>query len=376
MKPSNTNEIKNSVPIYVVIGTRAQFIKVAPMLRMMIDQGIEYQLIYTAQHTETIEEILDVYNLPAPDKILYHREEANTRELFAKWFKSMLFTSIFKARKVLPERGIVLTHGDTFTTWLAAIMGRLAGCKVCHLESGLRSFNIFEPFPEEISRIITFLLSNVYFCPGQWATNNLRHFRGKKVDIKINPMYDGVQYALKHTSTKKFDFFSEKFVIFSVHRYENIFGERLTEQIIPLMKAVAKKTKVVVTMHPTTRKRLQALNLYDELNATPNIVLHERFNFLDWIVVCNKAEFIFTDGGSNQEELSYLGVPTLLLRKTTERKEGLDQNIVLSKLDKNIIDDFVKNYTKYRTKPLKLDQSPSQIIIDYLKENMLYENRK
>ncbi len=355
------------IPIYVTIGTRAQFIKIAPMLRKMIDQDLHYELIYTAQHQETIDEILKVYKLPKPDKVMYERDEANTRRKFAIWFFYMLYQTLFKFKKWLPKRGYLLTHGDTFTTWLSALMGKLAGCEVCHLESGLRSFNLLKPFPEEISRLITFKLTDVYFCPNNWAMNNLRRYKGKKINMKINPIYDGVVYALKHPSTKNFYFQKKKYAVVSIHRYENIFTSRLTETIIPILTRISQKIQLVITLHPTTRERLKSIDLYDTLDKNKNIILHKRFDFLDWINICNKADFIITDGGSNQEELSYLGIPTLLFRTETERKEGLGKNIILSKLDNNVVNDFIENYEKYRKEDIKEKPSPSQIIIDYLK---------
>ncbi|MBN2016438.1 UDP-N-acetylglucosamine 2-epimerase [Candidatus Dojkabacteria bacterium] len=357
--------------IYVVIGTRAQFIKVAPMLRMMLDQNMKYELIFTAQHQETIDEILKVYRLPKPDKVLYKYTEANTRFRFARWFLNIFFKVIFQSKKYLPEKGYVLTHGDTFTAWLAALMGKLAGCKVCHLESGLRSYNIFKPFPEEISRLITFTLSDVYFCPNAWAVNNLKKFKGEKINMKENPMYDGVVYAIKNPSKKTFPFQKKKYAIVSIHRYENIFSSRFTEEILPQLKEISRSIHLVFTLHPTTRERLKSLNLYKKLEKDKNIELHERFDFLDWIRVCNESEFVITDGGSNQEELSYLGVPTILFRTETERKEGLGENIVLSELKPGIINNFVENYKKYK-RPFKTTKiSPSQTVINYLKKYRL-----
>jgi UDP-N-acetylglucosamine 2-epimerase (non-hydrolysing) len=241
------------VPIYAIIGTRAQFIKVAPLLRMMLDQGINYKLIYTAQHKETIGEILDVYQLPAPDKVLYKYEEAKTRKLFMKWLFAMAKITLFESKKILPVRGIVLTHGDTFTTWIAALMGKLAGCKVAHLESGLRSFNLLEPFPEEIVRLVTFILSDVYFCPGDWAVSNLKRFRGKKVNTLLNPIYDAIQFALNNYPKKDFDFQQKPYVVVSIHRYENIFTNRFTDTILPILEDIAKDKVLVFTLHPTTK---------------------------------------------------------------------------------------------------------------------------
>ena len=248
---------QKETPIYVIIGTRAQFIKVAPLLRMMTDQKMKYELIYTAQHQETIQEILDVYKLPPPDKVMYRYTEAMTKKLFMRWFFFVFWQMIFHPKKWLPRKGIVLTHGDTFTAWMAAIMGRLAGCRVGHLESGLRSFNLFKPFPEEISRIITFIFSNIYFCPNQWAVDNLKRFRGVKVNLKMNPIYDAVMYAIKNPSRTEFDFQKSNYAIVSIHRYENIFSDRFTKFIIPKFKEISDKVPLVLTLHPTTREQLK-----------------------------------------------------------------------------------------------------------------------
>lgn len=358
--------MKTNKPIYIILGTRAQFIKMAPIMYEMKKQSLPYTLIYTAQHRENVQEILDIYGLRKPDLNIYDGDESSTMSKGFKWMLDMLFKSLFKAKKYLPEKGIVLTHGDTFTAWLAALMGKRAGCKVGHVESGLRSFNIFSPFPEEISRLITFRLSDIYFCADDWAVNNLKKYKGEKINVGANTMLDGVKFAVDSEKKTDFDFQKEPYVLVSIHRYENIFKDRFTEVIIPYLKEISKKHKLVITLHPTTRERLKELNLFDELNKEKNIVLHKRFDFIDWINVCNDAEFVISDGGSNQEELSYLGVPTLLFRDHTERKEGLGENIVLSMFDKEVIDEFVEKFKKYRREPLFAEVHPSEEIVENL----------
>ncbi len=360
---------KNRFPIYAIIGTRAQFIKMAPVLYEMKQQGIEYTLIYTVQHRENVQEILDVYGLRKPDVVIYGGEESNTIKKGVKWTLDMLIKSLFRAKRYLPVKGVVLTHGDTFTAWLAALMGKRAGCKVAHVESGLRSFNILRPFPEEISRLITFSISDIYFCADEWAMNNLRKYKGEKVNIGANTMLDGVKYAVNNPKKTKFTFQKDSYALVSIHRYENIFRDRFTDTIIPFLKEISKKHKLVITLHPTTRERLKELNLYEELDRDRRIILHDRFDFIDWINVCNDAEYVISDGGSNQEELSYLGVPTILFREETERKEGLGENVVLSKFDKKIVNHFVQNYNDFRRKPLFEDVSPSKKIVEYLSSN-------
>ncbi|MDF1521148.1 MAG: UDP-N-acetylglucosamine 2-epimerase [Brevefilum sp.] len=358
--------MKIEKPIYIIIGTRAQFIKVAPLMRMMIDQGVDYQLIYTAQHQENIDEILETFRLPQPDTLMYRHGEAKTKASFARWFIVTLFQVLFSYRKYLPEPGFVLTHGDTFTTWMAALMGKLAKCQVCHIESGLRSFNILSPFPEEISRLITFKLADIYFCEDENAVKNLKNFKGKKINVKENTMLDGVRFALAQNQRTQFRFQESPFALVSLHRYENIFTSRFTDVILPLLNEIAVDHKLVFTLHPTTRERLIALEIYEELDQHPKIVLHERFGFVDWINVCQQSEFVITDGGSNQEELYFMGVPAMLFRNETERVEELGDTIVLTKFDKDIIKNFLENYPDLRKDKRLPDFSPSQMIIDTL----------
>ena len=372
---NSENIFINNKPIYFVIGTRAQFIKVAPVMRKMLDKGLAYKLIYTAQHRENISEILDIYGLPEPDLVIYKYGEANTRSSFIRWFFDNFYKVVFLAKRYIPEPGVLLTHGDTFTAWLGALMGKRAGCVVGHIESGCRSFNIVSPFPEEISRLITFRLSDLYFCSDEWAVQNLRKYKGEKINMGANTMLDGVRYALNYATSTHFDFEGSPFAIVSIHRYENIFTARLTNLIIPFLKDIANKYHLVFTLHPTTRQRLLALGIYDDLNSHPNITLHERFEFVEWINLCNKAEFVITDGGSNQEELSYLGVPTLLFRYETERKEGLGENVVLSGFDKKKVEYFLNNLDQFRKSALFNHAEPSEEIIRVICQEVLNKER-
>ena len=360
---------KKTLPIYFILGTRAQFIKVAPVMREMLDQGLEYTLIYTAQHQENIQEILAVYDLPAPTMVMYDRGEANTKGSFLLWFLTILYKSLFQANLYVPKPGILLTHGDTFTAWLAALIGKRASCIVGHIESGCRSFNIFSPFPEEISRLITFNFTDIFFCADEWTFENVKRYKGRKINMGANTMLDGVRYALDYPPKTHLEFEDRPFALISVHRFENIFTPRLTEIIIPTLLDMARDHDLIFTLHPATRERLRALGLYERLSGHPHITLHERFGFIDWIRVCSKAEFVITDGGSNQEELSYLGVPTLLFRNETERREGLGENVVLSKFDKEIIFEFTHNANKYRKKPMLSLAQPSKEIVAVISED-------
>jgi len=353
--------------IYVVIGTRAQLIKMAPLMSLLEKQNIEYEFIYTAQHRETISKILQDFHVKNPDRIIYSKSEANTITKFLGWGSSMFFKAL-NPKKIFPEKGLVLTHGDTATTTWAAVVGKLAGCKVAHIESGIRSFKIFNPFPEELMRLITFRFSDVYFCPNSWAVNNLRKYKGEKIDLGMNPVYDSVKIAIN--SNVNVELPKEKYVVVSIHRFENIFTKKLEHTIIPLLEKIADYGFILIfVLHPSTRNVLKKndMKLFKRLDNNKRIILKERYSYFEFCKLLNASEFVITDGGSNQEELSYLGKPTLLFREVTERIEGLNENVILSHFDKNVIMEFIKSYKKRQTSFKNIDESPSQKIIDYLK---------
>jgi len=361
--------------IYIVIGTRAQLIKMAPLMSLLQKQHIDYEFIYTAQHRETISRILKDFQVKDPDRTIYSKSEASTITKFFGWGGSMFFKAL-NPKKIFPKKGIVLTHGDTVTTAWAAVVGKLAGCKIAHVESGIRSFKIFNPFPEEIMRLITFQFSDVYFCPNNWAVNNLRRYKGEKIDLGINPVYDSVKTAIN--SNVKAELPSERYVVVSIHRFENIFTNKLEKTIIPLLEKIADfGFTLVFVLHPSTRNVLlkNEKKLYNRLDKNKKIILKERYPYFEFLQLLNNSEFVVTDGGSNQEELSYMGKPTLLFRNVSERIEGLNENAIISHFDIKTIMEFVENY-KQRQFPFKnIETSPSQIIVDYLK-NYIYSHTK
>lgn len=354
--------------IYIVIGTRAQLLKMAPVMALMETDGLEYDFIYTAQHKETIETTLRDFRLKNPDRTLYSRSEANTLLKFLGWSGAMML-HMCTPKNIFPEVGLILTHGDTATCAWAAIVGKLAKCTVAHIESGLRSFNILKPFPEELMRLITFKLSDMYFCPNRWAVDNLESYPGDKINMRANPLYDSVVEAMNSTANVTTP--SDNFAIVSIHRFENIFTKRFETKIIPLLEKIASQGyNLLFVLHPSTREVLNKNNarLAKRLQAYPNIELTPRFPFFEFVKLLAAANFVITDGGSNQEELSYLGTPTLLFREVTERIEGLDENVKLSGFDEETVLDFVKYHDRLRRPFKRIGLSPSRIVVDHIRK--------
>ncbi|MFH1801915.1 MAG: UDP-N-acetylglucosamine 2-epimerase (non-hydrolyzing) [archaeon] len=351
--------------IHIVLGTKAQLIKMAPIMAELKKQGIEYNYIYTGQHQETMDKLLKNFDLKKPDITLYSGKDITGVGQMGLWMLRILYKTLRNKKKIFKgdKDGIVLVHGDTFSTLLGALMGRFAGLKVGHVESGLRSFNLFNPFPEELTRVLTFKLSSHYYCAGKWALGNVKKYNGKKVNTVVNTMVDAQRLAIENQKKVNVDIPKEKYVVVTVHRYENIFNKKQFEKIIEIIKETSKRIKVLFIMHPPTKKRLEEFGFMGRLKKNKNIELRPRYDYFEFTKLLIGSEFVFSDGGSNQEECSYLGKPCLLLRNETERKEGLGKNTVLSKFNEKVIKDFVKNYRKFKKKSVSEKASPSEMIV-------------
>lgn len=365
-------------PIYLILGTRAQTIKMAPVMRELEAQKVPFTILYTQQHKVTITDLLENFDIKTkPISIIERKDEAKTIKLFAGWLIQILLITLnpLSAKKIFTQgKGLILTHGDTATTSWSAFYGRLHGQKVMHIESGLRSFNLMNPFPEEIQRLISFRFSNYYVAPNEWALNNLRKYKGEKINSQANTMYESLTYIIKKKSPeilsklkKKFKL-PAKFALVSIHRYENIFKEERFKEILDLLDKISKDINLVFVLHPPTEKQLEKTGLGEELEKNNKIQLIPRQDFQNFAYITDLAEFVITDGGSNQEELSYMGKPTILFREYTERTEGLDENVLLSKFDHEVIFSFVKNYKDYQRKPLNLKVAPSKLIVEFVKK--------
>jgi UDP-N-acetylglucosamine 2-epimerase (non-hydrolysing) len=351
--------------IHIVLGTKAQLVKMAPVMVRLSERGIPYRFIHTGQHQATMSEMLDEFGLKAPDVVLHSGRDVVSLPQMALWLVRILFQCLVARRRIFGEnaRGIVLVHGDTFSTLLGALMGRVARLRVGHVESGLRSFDIFHPFPEELTRLLTFRLSHVLYCPGQWAVDNVARYRGEKVNTFANTLSDTVALA-ERVPLRSDHIPAESFALVSLHRYENIFRRDRFLRLVEILEEIAESKPCLFILHPPTEEQLRRFQLRERLAGNPRIELRPRYTYFDFFALLKRADFVVTDGGSIQEESSYLGVPCLLLRKATEREEGLGANAVLSNYDRRVIRDFTLHFEAHRLAPAESPSRPSDIIID------------
>jgi UDP-N-acetylglucosamine 2-epimerase (non-hydrolysing) len=353
--------------INCILGTRAQLIKMAPLIKKMEEQGWNINLIHTGQHLQNMQETCAEFGLCSTWQPLYAGSEVNTVPQALKWLSYMLLRAFFKPANSLKrsqQQDIILVHGDTFSTVLGALIGKRAGMPVAHIESGLRSFNLWHPFPEELNRLITFRLIDLAFCPGEWACDNLRSYPAiKTINTFHNTLLDTLRLAQQINQQAAKPIRQTPYAVCSIHRFENIYPEANFARIVALLEQASHVCPLVFVLHPTTRKRLLKTGLIDTLNRLPAIELTERMGYADFVHLLTHSRFVITDGGSNQEELAYLGIPTLLMRKTTERQEGLGANTIISDFSAATVQNFLDNVEHYRVKAKPIEASPCAIIL-------------
>ena len=361
--------------ILILIGTKAQLIKMAPVMLEMDRQSVPYLFVLTGQHKETIADLIQNFGLRNPDYCLVEIREASTSIRLAGWLMEIAqkYFLTFKKAFWIEKTEICLVHGDTLSTLIGALIAKRFKIPVAHVEAGLRSNNYWNPFPEELVRIAVSRLADIFYCPGDWAADNLRFPANTTrhiINTKENTLLDAVGYALKSRVEPAFP---EEYGVVSIHRFENLYNRERFNFILKQVEKISNSCTLHFVLHPATREKLLSIGWYLRLQSNPRIQLCDRMDFLSFIRLISNSAFLISDGGSNQEESAYLGLPCLLMRKATERKEGLNRNVVLSDYDSRIINDFVEKALRENRKTADwnpVSQSPSEIIVNDLKNRL------
>lgn len=366
------NKGKNPpVSYYFFLGTEAELIKMLPVLLSFKKRNIHFKIIASGQNDISKSELLKIADISPIDITISKEKIKQTTIGLFTWFISTLFKGSFILRREFSidrNNKDMIVHGDTISTVMGTILAKIFHMKLVHVEAGLRSYNYFHPFPEEIDRVLVSNFADIHFCPNAWAVNNLKKKRGQVVNTYQNTLAESLAIALmqKRNSNLINKLKNKKYFIFVVHRQENLYNEKFLKQVIALVQEAAKTYTCLFILHKPTKIVLEKLHLIKELQNNKNIILTERIPYIEFMQIIDNAQFMITDGGSNQEEAYYLGKPCLILRKHTERIEGLNKNILLSGNDLGKITHFIKEHKKYIVKKTDLKKSPSEIITNTL----------
>ena len=362
--------------IFLFVGTTAELIKLVPVISEFNKRKIKFTVVASGQNDIRFEEFATDIGSVSILHAVTPKAKGSSLILFLIWAVRTFF-SLLKGMKgyfigLDKSNSLFIVHGDTVSSLMGALVASLYGLKLVHIESGLRSFNFFEPFPEELCRYIVSRLADVHFCPNQWSVNNLKLVKGEKITTGQNTLIEAFWSVMKsksyHPLVQHLKKDKKRYFVLVVHRQEHvIFGKEKTKRIVRfVLNSVTRRLHCIFLVHDLSETFIYSLGKVIPQHIASYVTRIERLPYLDFMHLLKNADFIVTDGGSNQEEMYYMGKPCLLLRNKTERTEGLGRNVVLSKNRKNTITNFLQNYKDYTYPAIKIDTPPSKIIVDYL----------
>ncbi|ELB2885212.1 UDP-N-acetylglucosamine 2-epimerase (non-hydrolyzing) [Vibrio alginolyticus] len=320
--------------VLTVFGTRPEAIKMAPLVHALSsDERFEAKCCVTAQHREMLDQVLELFEIKPDYDLNLMKAGQSLNDVTAR--------ILLELKSVLQEfkPDVVLVHGDTATTFAASLAAYYEQVPVGHVEAGLRTGNIYSPWPEEANRQLTGALTQYHFAPTETSQNNLlkENFKKESISVTGNTVIDALllikekidhDETLQHSLYEQFPFLREdkKLVLVTGHRRESFGGG--FERICEALAYTAQKhpeAQIVYPMHlnPNVREPVNRI-----LAGISNIHLIEPQQYLPFIYLMNRSHIILTDSGGIQEEAPSLGKPVLVMRDTTERPEAVEAGTV------------------------------------------------
>lgn len=287
-----------------VAGTRPEVIKLAPVIKKAKERGHTVELAALTQHTDLLDRALDDFCLTPDYEIKVKRKTSELDEFIAKSVGPL------SEAMTVWERDWVIIQGDTLSTFMGAFCGFLRKSKVCHVEAGLRTYNLEHPFPEEALRQLTARVTTLNCAPTERAAQALRSESVLgKIAVTGNTVVDAVRMMVDPDKPR------EKHVLFTMHRREN--GDDEQRKILDAMTAWCKENPdwlITWPKHPRMKWKSPVMNF----KVIEPVGYRQSLEFIV------KSGFVVTDSGGIQEESGILGVPALVCRETTERKESVE----------------------------------------------------
>lgn len=352
--------------IHVFIGTKAQYIKTSPLIRLMDEQGVAYRLIDSGQHAALTRGLRRELGVREPDHVLGGAADITTVPQAVRW-SAGLATRLGNAGRLRQEvfgghGGICVVHGDTPSTFLSVLMARRAGLTTAHLEAGLRSRSLLHPFPEELIRLAVMRWSQLLFAPDDVAVANLARLRltGEVVPVGGNSVVEALRRALPELPAP-----GSGPAVVTMHRVENLRNRARTDALVELVLQAVRTQPVRFVVHGPTAETFARRGIDARLRAA-GVDVVPLLPHRDFTAAIAAAPWVITDGGSVQEEGALLGVPMLLWRQRTERPDGLDANVVLSGFDPAVARAFLADPQAHRRSVVDAGRTPSEVVLDHL----------
>ncbi|WP_429888588.1 non-hydrolyzing UDP-N-acetylglucosamine 2-epimerase [Gottfriedia acidiceleris] len=325
-----------TIKVMTIFGTRPEAIKMAPLVLELAkypDQ-IESIVTVTAQHRQMLDQVLGIFEITPDYDLNIMKDRQTLIEVTTRGLEGL--------NKIMQEvkPDIVLVHGDTTTTFIASLAAFYNQISIGHVEAGLRTWDKYSPYPEEMNRQLTGVMTDLHFAPTTKAAQNLLAENKKEETIFItgNTAIDALKTTVKEEYTHPVldQIGNDRLVLMTAHRRENL-GEPMRNMFKAIKRLVEKHSDIQVVypvhMNPVVREIANEV-----LGNDTRIQLIEPLDVIDFHNFAARSHLILTDSGGVQEEAPSLGVPVLVLRDTTERPEGIDAGTLkLAGTDEEVI---------------------------------------
>jgi UDP-N-acetylglucosamine 2-epimerase (non-hydrolysing) len=324
--------------VLLVFGTRPEAIKMAPLVKAFQEQNnfFDTKICVTGQHREMLDQVLDLFEIKTDFDLNVMRPNQDLYDVTGKILQGM--KEVFSMYR--PD--IVFVHGDTTTTFTTSLAAFYEKIDVAHIEAGLRTNNIYSPWPEEANRKLTSQLTTYHFAPTQESQNNLlrENIASEKIIVTGNTVIDALLFMQNKLETNKdfraqvkksivdkgFDPEASEFILVTGHRREN-FGQGIIN-ICSALKTIALERPHLNIVYPVHLNPNVFKPVNDLLGHIKNVFLIEPLQYEEFIYLMSLAKLIITDSGGVQEEAPSLGKPVLVMRDTTERPEAVEAGTV------------------------------------------------
>jgi UDP-GlcNAc3NAcA epimerase len=358
------------IKVATIVGARPQFIKAAVVSRALLNSKLSEVIIHTGQHySSNMSRIFfDEMNIPEPKYNLNVKEDLQG---------AMTAKMIIGMEKVFLEEkpSLAIVYGDTNSTLAASLAASKLQIPVCHIEAGLRSFNM--KMPEEINRIITDRVSSLLCCPTIQALRNLQqegyHLNAfYSIHHTGDVMYDAANYYYGKSDNKilsRYNLQEDNFILSTIHRAENTNDTTKLEKLVESLNLINTKKKVVLPLHPRTAA------LIDSLNVKPLFTIIEPVGYFEMLTLLHNCRLVITDSGGLQKESYFFNKPCVIIREETEWVELTDNGYAtLAGTDKERINNAVEKYHNFsfvKKEALYGNGNAGQEIVSILENYML-----
>lgn len=313
----------------VIFGTRPEAIKLAPVIRELQTHAkkIDIQVCITAQHRQMLDQVLSIFNIVPDVDLDLMRPDQGLAQLTARIFTDL--DPVFK--EVCPDW--ILVQGDTTTVMAASLLGYYHHIKIGHVEAGLRTFDKWQPFPEEINRRVAGAVADLHFAPTENNRRNLLRegIPDKNIVLTGNPAIDALHIVAAQPEPSqvkeilnqvKASSAHRRLILVTAHRRES-FGKPIQNICTALKRLAEHYDDEISLIYPVHLNPNIQKPVYEKLSGVDNIMLLQPLDYISLVHLMKHAALILTDSGGIQEEAPSLGVPTLVLRDRTERQEGI-----------------------------------------------------